>query len=79
MPRIRLISAGLLFFIGVLIFINSSIAMSIPVFVISANLFLWGELYKMLWVTFIGLIFITFFYFGVFEILGEMFNIINPN
>lgn len=79
MAKIRLTSAGLLFFIGFLIAINTSVAMSVPVFVISLNLFLWGELYKMLWVTFIGIILIMFFYFSVFEILNEMFNIINPN
>ena len=76
MSRLRLIIAGCFFFLGLLIGIHASIAMSVPFFVISMNLFLWGDLYKMLWITFGGIILVTFFYFQVFEILGELFNII---
>lgn len=76
MSRLRLITAGFFFFVGLLIGVHVSIAMSVPFFVISANLFLWGHLYKMLWITFGGILLVTFFYFQVFEILGELFNII---
>lgn len=74
--NIRLSLSGISTFTG-LIATQFNMLLSIPLFVIGLNILFWGDLYKMLWITFGGILILTFSYFNVFKILMEIFELIS--
>ena len=74
---LRLLLAGLFGLIGVIIAIESMVIASVPFFVLSGVLLVWGALMKMVWIALFGLFFMAFFYFGVFDFILEVIEVLN--